>query len=241
MADTHLSLATDKPMDVFGSRWMGYMTKLDNGWHDTVTDDDTVVIPGDVSWAMNFEQALDDMWYLDDLPGKKIISRGNHDYWWDTMTKLTALFKENDIKTISLLFNNAYKVDNTIIVGTRGWYTDAKLASSKNAPDNADYAKIVARESGRLRFSIEAGLKLRDASETTGTGSRMTAFFHFPPVYRDYVCDEFVEIMREYGITRCYYGHIHGVYDIPPCRVYEGIEFIPVASDYLNFIPLRVN
>jgi Predicted phosphohydrolase len=218
-------------MDVFGSRWSGFMTKLDNGWHDTITDDDTVVIPGDISWAINFDEVTDDLWYLDDLPGKKIISRGNHDYWWDTVTKLTAFFDKSEIKTIKLLFNNAYTVDNKIIVGTRGWYPD-----NKNAPVDADYTKIVAREAGRFKLSIEAGLKLDGAAD-----KHMLAFFHFPPVYRDYVCREFVTLMHEYNIDRCYYGHIHGVYDMPPCRVFEGIEFIPVSADYLNFKPLIID
>ena len=235
LADTHLSLASDKPMDVFGSRWAGYMTKLDDGWHDTVTENDTVVIPGDISWAMSLEEALDDLWYLDDLPGKKIISRGNHDYWWNTVTKLTAFFDKHDIKTIKLLFNNAHAVDGTLIVGTRGWYPDGK-----NAPADADYDKIAAREAGRLRLSIGAGLKLAGDGQALAENTRMAAFFHFPPVYRDYVCRELVDILHEYRIDRCYYGHIHGVYDIPPCREFEGIDFIPVAADYLNFRPLRV-
>lgn len=230
LADTHLSLAVDKPMDVFGSRWSGYMKKLDDAWHDTVTDRDTVVIPGDISWAMNLGQALDDLWYLDDLPGRKIISRGNHDYWWDTMRKLTDYFAKNEIKTIELLFNNAYLAEDTLIVGTRGWYSDGR-----NAPADAEYVKIIAREVGRLTLSIEAGLKLEGAGE-----ARKTAFFHFPPVYRDYICREFVDILHKYAIDRCYYGHIHGVYDMPPAREFEGIKFICVAADYLDFKPLRV-
>lgn len=236
LADTHLSLSVDKPMDVFGSRWEGYMTKLDNGWHDTVTDDDTVIIPGDISWAMNLEEAKDDLWYLDDLPGKKIISRGNHDYWWDTVKKLTDFFAKNEIRTISLLHNNAYIVEDTLITGTRGWYPD-----SKNAPAESDFATVVAREAGRLTLSIEAGLKLLSSvpPEAAGRIKRYT-FMHFPPVYRDYVCREIVEILQHYEIKRCYYGHIHGVYDIPPVRVFEDIEFIPIAADYLDFVPLRV-
>ena len=110
LADTHLSLSVDKPMDVFGSRWKCYIAKLENAWKKAVSDDDTVVIPGDISWAMNLKEAKAVLLFLDALPGKKIISRGNHDYWCDTVKKLTEFFEKNEIKTISLLHNNAYIV-----------------------------------------------------------------------------------------------------------------------------------
>ena len=230
LADTHFSLASNKPMDVFGSRWRGFMSKLKDAWYDIVKENDTVIIPGDISWAMDLNQALDDLCYLDDLPGSKIISRGNHDYWWDTVTKLNNFFSLNNIKNIKILFNNAYIINNILIVGTRGWYPD-----EKKSPDDADYNKIVAREAGRFRLSIQAGLELEGASK-----SEIIAFFHFPPVYRDYICREFVNIMHEYNINICYYGHIHGDYNLPDHRVFEGIKFIPAAADYLNFRPLLI-
>lgn len=237
LADTHLSLSVDKPMDVFGSRWKCYIAKLENAWKKAVSDDDTVVIPGDISWAMNLKEAKADLLFLDALPGKKIISRGNHDYWWDTVKKLTEFFEKNEIKTISLLHNNAYIVENILITGTRGWYPD-----EKNAPPEADHSKIIAREAGRLTLSAEAGQKLVSALPPQEAEKIVKCtFMHFPPVFRDYVCREIVDVLHRYEIKRCYYGHIHGVYDMPAVRELEGIEFIPIAADYLNFTPLRIN
>lgn len=237
LADMHLSLSVDKPMDVFGSRWSGYMEKLDNAWNDTVTDEDTVIIPGDISWAMTLQQAKEDLWYLDDLPGKKIISRGNHDYWWDTAKKITEFFEKNDIKNIRLLHNNAYIVENMLITGTRGWYPDGK-----NAPADSDFQLVANREVGRLTLSMQAAEKLLDGLPPDEAEKIIKcSFIHFPPVYRDYVFREIVDVLHRYNIVRCYFGHIHGVYDIPPVRVFEGIEFIPVAADFLNFAPLRIN
>lgn len=213
------------------------MTKLDNAWNDTVTDEDTVILPGDISWAMKLDEARDDLWYLDDLPGKKIISRGNHDYWWDTVKKLTEYFEKNEIKTIRLLHNNAYIVENMLITGTRGWYPEGK-----NAPSDSDYALVAAREVGRLTLSMEAGQKLLAAlPEDEAAKITKCTFMHFPPVYRDYVFREAIDVLHRYNIDRCYFGHIHGVYDMAPVRIFEGIEFIPIAADYLNFTPLRIN
>lgn len=213
------------------------MTKLDNAWNDTVTDDDTVILPGDISWAMKLDEARDDLWYLDDLPGKKIISRGNHDYWWDTVKKLTEYFEKNEIKTIRLLHNNAYIVENMLITGTRGWYPEGK-----NAPSDSDYALVAAREVGRLTLSMEAGQKLLAAlPEDEAAKITKCTFMHFPPVYRDYVFREAIDVLHRYNIDRCYFGHIHSVYDMAPVRIFEGIEFIPIAADYLNFTPLRIN
>ena len=229
LSDTHLSLYNDKPMDIFGNRWQNYAQKLDKGWRAVVTDKDTVVIAGDVSWGISLEEAKLDLLYIDSLPGKKIISKGNHDYWWSTASKINAFFEENGITTIKHMHNNAFVVDNVTVCGTRGWYSEGK-----NAPREADYDKIVAREAGRLELSIKEGLKLQQTNE-------IVVFLHFPPVYNDYVCYEILDVLKKYGIKKVFYGHIHGVYNLPSTLKYDGIDFTITSADYLNFVPTLIN
>ena len=145
IADLHLSTldSTNKSMEVFGKRWTDYMRRLEQSWRRLVTDEDTVVIPGDISWALSLEEAESDLLFIDSLPGKKILGKGNHDFWWSTMRKHKTIFDSLGIKTISFLYNNAYEEENFIIAGTRGWYNDEDAA---NAPDNADFHKLTNRE-----------------------------------------------------------------------------------------------
>lgn len=229
IADTHLSETTEKPMDIFGYRWNGWTEKLCRNWTETVGNNDTVVVAGDISWAMMLEEAVEDFRLLNSLPGTKLIGKGNHDYWWNTQKKTEAFFTENGFTTLKLLFNNAYETENTVICGCRGWYVD-----EKSSPENADYDKIVAREAGRLKLS------LKYAEKFDSTKKRIV-FFHFPPVFGDFICNELIEVLHEYGVTECYYGHIHGRYDIPPVTEYEGITFGIVSADYLDFKPLKIN
>ncbi|MBE6643006.1 MAG: serine/threonine protein phosphatase [Ruminococcaceae bacterium] len=228
LSDTHLSLYNDKPMDIFGNRWQDYAAKIDRGWRAVVTDRDTVVIAGDVSWGISLEEAKRDLLYLDSLPGQKIISKGNHDYWWSTAAKINAFFAENNITTIKTMHNNAFTVGDVTVCGTRGWYSEGK-----NAPREADYDKIVAREAGRLELSIKEGLKLSQTNE-------IIVFLHFPPVYNDYVCDEILAILHKYEVKKVCYGHIHGVYGIPSTFSCDGIDFTITSADYLNFVPTLV-
>ncbi len=229
LSDTHLSLYNDKPMDVFGNRWRDYASKLDKGWRAVVTEKDTVVIAGDVSWGISLEEAKADLLYLDSLPGQKIISKGNHDYWWSTAAKINAFFEENNITTIRILHNNAFAEDNVILCGTRGWFSEGK-----NAPREADFDKIVAREAGRLELSLKEGMRLSDTNEKI-------VFLHFPPVYNDYVCNEIIDVLHKYNVNRVYYGHIHGVYSLPSTFNFDGIDFTITSADYLNFVPTLVN
>ena len=228
LSDTHLSLYNDKPMDVFGCRWQDYAQKLEKGWKAVVTEKDTVVIAGDVSWGINLEEAKLDLLYINSLPGKKIISKGNHDYWWSTASKIDAFFEQNNIDTIKILHNNAHVVEDFVVCGTRGWFSE-----SKNAPKEADYDKIVAREAGRLALSLEAGKKLGEDKEPV-------VFLHFPPVYRDYVCTEIIDVLHKYNVKKVFYGHIHGVYSLPETLEFEGINFTITAADYQNFVPLLI-
>ncbi|MBE6686080.1 MAG: serine/threonine protein phosphatase [Ruminococcaceae bacterium] len=228
LSDTHLSLGTDKPMDVFGKRWNGYMKRIKEEWESVVTKEDTVVIPGDISWGMDFEEAKEDLVFLDSLPGRKLISKGNHDYWWATKAKQDAFYRTAGITTIELLYNSAYKVGNYMVCGSRGWYAD-----DHNAPKDSDYMKIVNREVGRMELSIATANKIDAECEKL-------MFLHFPPVYGDYVCEEIVDCLIKHNIKRCYYGHIHGNYDVEPVSEYKGIEFFIVSADYLNFKPLKI-
>ena len=226
IADTHLSLTTDKPMDIFGPKWENHHEKLKENWLKTVKPEDTVVIPGDISWGISLEEAREDLLFLDSLPGRKIIGKGNHDYWWSTASKINKFFSDKGFTTLSLLYNNAYAVDGFAVCGSRGWYSDAA------SPPGTDRKKIVLREAGRLRRSLEAGKALGE--------KELLAFLHFPPVFGDFVCEELIGVLKDYGVKRCFYGHMHGQYNIPRSFTYDGVEFIIVASDHLQFDPLRI-
>lgn len=229
LADTHLSFASDKPMDVFGSRWQDHAAKLKRGFEAIVTDADTVVIPGDLSWGMNLDQAAPDLLFLAGLPGHKVFSRGNHDYFWGSLAKLRTFFDAHGYGNIEFLQNNALRAQGVVLVGSRGWFADPD-----DTPRDADHAKIAAREALRLEMSLKEGVKLAT------DGEEMIAFFHFPPVFGDFVCETTVALLKQYGVRRTYYGHIHGAYRVPPVRVYEGIEFHLISADYLNFIPKKI-
>ena len=220
MADLHLSTTTNKQMDVFGYRWTDYMNKIKKNWTSLVTDKDTVIVPGDISWGISYDEALGDFKFIEELPGKKLLGKGNHDYWWGTMSKNRGFMSDNNIKSIDFLFNNAYKVENFIVCGTRGWFVDEKLQATDLG---TEYQKIVLREASRLKMSLEDAVKLRQSDE------EILVFFHFPPVYNTFVCDEIVDVLLQYGIKRCYFGHIHGAYNVPRCTEYKGIKFIIIS------------
>ena len=222
IADPHLSLGSEKPMDIFRG-WQDYTSRLKANWEKLVSPGDTVVIPGDISWAMSLEEARTDLQFLDSLPGRKIIGKGNHDYWWATMRKMNAFKEENALHTIDFLFNNAYVAEDIAVCGTRGWFYDDKA-------ENAE--KVIAREAGRLTASIEAALR---------TGKEPVAFMHYPVVYESGVCGELLEVLKKYGIRRCYFGHIHGdrtgryeKYE------HEGITFSLISADFLTFCPKKI-
>lgn len=233
ISDLHLSLSENKSMEVFGFRWQNYVKKLHTAWCQTVGADDTVVIPGDISWSMATEDAQKDLAFLDSLPGKKIIGKGNHDYWWQTQKKLKAFCEEKHLTTLSFLYNNAYCAEGEILCGSRGWWNDEKIADA-----DADYAKIVNREAARLQLSLEAGKKL---AEQNGHGEKKPlVFLHFPPFFREIECESITSVLHRYGVERVWYGHIHGQYDLEPAVDHDGITYTLVSADYLNFIPIRI-
>lgn len=236
IADLHLSTnaETNKSMEVFGRRWQGYVEKIEKSWKAVVGPDDTVIIPGDISWAMNTDEARSDLLFLNSLPGRKIISKGNHDFWWTTVTKMRNFFNDNAIDTVDFLYNNAHEYDEAIICGSRGWFNDESFQNTVGGTA-VDYGKIVSREVIRLSMSLECGIKLRGDTE-----KELLVFLHFPPIFGDFICREIVDVLHKYGVRRCYYGHIHGNYYIPRSFDFEGIEFIIASSDHLNFSPLPI-
>ena len=238
LADLHLSTdsRTNKSMEVFGARWQDYITKIEKNWNAVVTDDDVVIVPGDISWATRLEDAESDLLFLDSLKGKKLVGKGNHDFWWTTATKMKAFFEEKNISTISILYNNAYIIEDRIICGTRGWFPDE---SRQVTVGEVDHAKIVNREITRLRLSLDSAKKLQTEREIeNGDKLPITVFLHFPPIWGDFIMREFIDIFHEYGIKECYFGHIHSAYSQSGRFEFEGIKFVLVSSDHLNFYPI---
>lgn len=225
ISDIHLSLGTDKPMDIFSNQWEGYVLKLKKNWIDTIRDDDIVLIPGDVSWATYIEDAYKDFDFINSLPGKKIISKGNHDYWWTTLSKMEKCLEYNGYASIKFLHNNCYTFNDWVICGTRGWQSCEKFNSSEDE-------KIFKREIKRLELSLECGI----ASGVPKT----VAVLHYPPFNYKGEETEFIEIMKKYNVGICIYGHLHADFSMVKTGVIDGIDYKFVSSDYLNFKPMRI-
>lgn len=223
ISDLHLALAEDKPMDVFGAGWENYMLRIRQNWLQTVTPEDLILMPGDLSWATYLDNAVPDFNYINDLPGKKIISKGNHDYWWSTHSKLNQFIDKNGYD-IFFLQNNAFISDNLAIVGSRGW---------KNPEDEGfspEDEKILNRELERLKLSLQY---------TEGFEGSIIAMLHYPPFSARGKPSGFVELMLEYKVDICVYGHLHG--RSCSCAVEgsrDGILYRLVSADYLAFVPL---
>jgi len=224
IADLHLSFGTDKPMDVF-SGWENYTDRIAQNWQRLVTPEDTVVIAGDISWAMDIKDTVKDFTYLNNLNGKKILMKGNHDYWWATKSKMDKFLAENGFDTMSILHNTYYEAGGIAICGSRGWFYDA---------EKDEDMKVLHREVGRLKMSIEPAIK---------AGLEPVVFLHYPPVYNNTECAEIMNVLREYKIKKCFYGHIHGGNAAKRAVTgeYDGIIFRLVACDYLKFTPLYIN
>lgn len=223
IADLHLSLGTNKPMDVFRG-WDNYVERLKNNWDKLVKMEDTVIIAGDISWAMRLEDSYEDFKFIHERPGKKLILKGNHDYWWSTKNKIMNFFNDNGFDSIDLIFNSATLVEGISVCGTRGWMYNASTDEDK---------KIINREVGRLKASIESGIK---------TGAEPVVFLHYPPVYDVFECDEILNVLKEYGIKECYFGHIHGTHASRKALTgeYAGIKMHLIACDYIDFCPQLV-
>ena len=223
IGDTHLSLSTDKPMDIFGG-WKNYMQRLEENWRSVVQPQDTVIIPGDVSWGMSLEQAKEDFLFLHRLPGKKILMKGNHDYWWATRAKMESFLEGNGLDSLSILHNNAVSVEGLSLCGSRGWMFEQGQEHDK---------KIINREAGRIRASLQDAQRFGEQEKVL--------FLHSPPVFMQDSIPEFFEVMNQYGVRRCYYGHIHS----QGCRFafqgeWCGVQLEMVSADYLRFMPKKI-
>ncbi len=231
IADLHLDTVTNqKSMEIFGNRWQGYIEKIKSNWNKVVTKDDTVIIPGDISWALTIEDAVADLKWIDKLNGKKIIMKGNHDFWWATASKMNKIFCENCINNIDILYNDAKEIENYILAGSRGWFTDKAVQPTKTV--KADHEKIINREVIRLKLSLDKAKALQKQ-----TGKEILVFFHFPPVWREFECIEILNVLKEYNIKRAYFGHIHSCYAQNAIIKWEDIEFRMISADFLDFIP----
>ena len=223
IGDLHLSFAAGKPMDKFGGGWKNYIEKIETGFQ-TLGSGDVCVLCGDISWGMYLEESLEDFLFIDRLPGRKIILKGNHDYWWSTAAKMKAFFEANDIGSIDILHNNCFYYNDAAICGTRGWLADEELSLEQNG-------KIMAREVMRLRASLQAA----------GNAIEKLCFFHYPPRLKNNVCAGILSAMNEYGIKKCVYGHLHGDgHRLAVRGTIEGIEYEIVSADFINFTPQRV-
>lgn len=231
IADLHLSLApdVDKPMDVFGPRWYDYVARLEKNWRETVGDDDTVIIAGDISWALKLENARYDLDFVASLPGHKLIFKGNHDLWWSSITKLNNMYD-----SITFVQNDFYRAEDFVVCGTRGWLT----------PENEEYCeadeKVYKRELLRMESSLALGKKHMLSEDAS---AEMIAIMHFPPVSKVASFSGFQQLFEDYGIKQVFYGHVHGEdgFKTTIRGNYHGVEYNLISLDFLNCKPIRIS
>lgn len=222
IGDLHLCLGASKPMDVFGGAWVGYMDKLKEGM-SIIRPDDTTILLGDLSWALDLSQAHKDFTWINDIPGKKIILKGNHDYWWSTASKFYKFCEDNGFSNQWILNNNHYEYDRWAICGTRGWFFEENRTTAHDE-------KVFQRELIRLEASLKSAGELPKM-----------VFLHYPPRYQGYECKEILALLEKYEVRRCFYGHLHGASQKMAAEgLWNGIEFRLVSADYLNFKPFSV-
>ena len=222
LGDTHLSLGASKPMDVFPG-WNGYVERLERNWRKLIKPEDTIVLAGDISWAMRLTDTRKDFAFLQQLPGQKLIMKGNHDYWWTTANKMNAYLKAEGFDTLHILHNNSYAVEGYAICGTRGWFYEEDRSGEHDE-------KVFKRELLRLEASLKAAGDMRKM-----------VFLHYPPRYRGYECPEILQLLEKYGVSRCFYGHLHGgSHALAMEGLWDGVDFRLVAADYTGFRPYKV-
>ena len=222
MGDLHLCLGAPKPMDIFGGAWVGYMDKLKEGVAH-ITEEDTTVLLGDLSWALDLPSAAQDFAWINEIPGRKIILKGNHDYWWSTVAKFNKFCAENGFENLHLLNNNCFEYGDWAICGTRGWFFEEERSGLHDE-------KVFRRELCRLEASLKAA----------GEKNKMV-FLHYPPRYKGYECREILDLLEKYGVRQCYYGHLHGgSHKLAMEGLWDGVEFHLVAADYIGFKPRTV-
>ena len=222
IGDLHLCLGAPKPMDIFGGAWVGYMDKLKEGM-SVITPEDTTILLGDLSWALDMDHAVEDFAWINQIPGKKIILKGNHDYWWSTVAKFNKFCEANGFTDMHLLNNNCFEYDDWAICGTRGWFFEEERHGAHDE-------KVFKRELCRLEASLKAA----------GEKKKMV-FLHYPPRYKGYECREILDLFEQYGVRRCYYGHLHGgSHKLAMEGLWDNVEYRLVAADYIGFIPQTV-
>ncbi len=222
IGDLHLSFGTDKPMDIFGGKWDGYVEKLKTGLA-CMTEEDTLVLLGDVSWGLDLQQAKRDFQFLSEIPGRKLIVKGNHDYWWSTVKKFEDFCTENGFCNLHLIHNNAFFYGDVALCGTRGWFFEEDQQGTHDE-------KVFRRELGRLEASLKAA----------GEKEKL-CFLHYPPRYRGYICPEIIALLQAYGVRRCFYGHLHGdSHKLAMEGLWDGIEYRLLAADFVNFTPQKI-
>lgn len=225
LADLHLSLGTDKAMDVFGGPWAGYMDKLRENL-SCLREEDTLVIPGDLSWGLDLNEALPDLRFLGSLPGRKLLVKGNHDLWWGTVAKMRRFFGENGITGVDFIHNTFHLYRNTALCGTRGWFFEEETGSAHDE-------KILNREAMRLKASL-------DAAKNEGA-ERIYCFMHYPPLFGSYECPRILELLSLYGVEKCFYGHLHGKSRAQAFEgTRDGVEYCLVSGDHLDFMPKKL-
>lgn len=221
IGDPHLSLGSNKPMDVFGGAWEGYVEKLKDGF-SAIQPEDTVVLCGDISWGMSLDEAEPDFAYLNCLPGRKILLKGNHDYWWNTVSKMEKFFETHGFHTLEILHNNCCTYGEFALCGTRGWFFEEDMKQQSR--------KVFNRELIRLEASLKAA----------GEREKL-CFLHYPPFYEGYRCQPIIELLERYNVRRCYYGHLHGASHRLAVQGRHGdVEYRLVSADYLKFRPEKI-
>ena len=222
IGDLHLCLGAQKPMDIFGGAWVGYMDKLKQGF-SSVTEEDTTILLGDLSWALGLQEAKKDFAWINQIPGRKIILKGNHDYWWSTAAKFYKFCEENGFSNQFILNNNHYEYGDWAICGTRGWFFEEERSNQQDE-------KVFKRELIRLETSLRSA----------GDSNKMV-FLHYPPRYKGYECGEILDLLKQYGVRRCFYGHLHGAsHGLALEGQWDGIEYKLVSADRLGFNPFLV-
>lgn len=231
IGDLHLSFKENKPMSIFGDNWENHEEKIRKDWIEKVKEEDLVVLPGDFSWSMHLPDTDQDFEYLAQLPGKKLLLKGNHDYWWTTVTSMRNFLETKEFKNIDFLFNNAYEFENYIIAGTRGWSLTEESEEDK---------RLLKREMLRLELSIQEGIKMY------GEDKEIIVFMHYPPINKNNIIqnemNDFIRIMKQYHVKKCYYGHLHSI-SIREAVEGEhfGIDFKLVSADGLDFKLLKID
>lgn len=224
IADLHLPLGIDKPMNIFGKSWENYVSRLKKNWQNTVSKGDTVVLAGDFSWATYLEESKKDFEFLNALNGRKIMLKGNHDYWWGTLNKMKAFLSENGFSNIEFLQNNSFEYKDISICGSRGWV----IPQLKNSEDDT---KIYGRELIRLELSLKSAKYPEN----------IAVFTHFPPIMRDFAENEMTEMFKKYNVQKSVFGHIHlsGVKNVFEGEK-DGVNYSLVSADYREFVPVKI-